>query len=360
MATKDVAPVPTEHMPRKVTRHDWLDPPTPEIPALPVPLLNAATSIVEKKLLFVGGYSPSLGKVVNSTAEFDINTRMWSALGVPQFPVPVSECSMVSIGNVHYVFGGTDGEKLSGDLWSITTQSNGDTRGTSWALLSRATSSNAEDATNGPSPRRSSSAAAGVLRGRAVLFVFGGFDGRRRKNDLWAFDVDSKAWEELYISGNLAPSPRDGATLVYNHVHTQLLLIGGFASSPLADMYSLSTIGSTDTDSFEWSIYRSENPPPPRFGSFGIIAGHYLVVGLGHDARGASGALYQMNLVDRSWTLCPTDGDDLDTRQDAAYAPSPDLKRITVIGGSTVDGRHLTSMVDIEFEKSELPTKSKK
>lgn len=348
----------TELIPRKVTRHDWLDPPTPEVPALPVPLLNACASIVDKKLLFVGGYSPSMGKVTNATAEFDFNTRMWSAVGMPQFPVPVSEAAMVSVGNSHFVFGGTDGSRLSGDLWVISTQPNGDARGSSWSLLTRA--SLTSDAIEGPCPRRSPSAAAGVLRGRAVVFVFGGFDGRRRRNDLWAFDVDAKAWEEVYISSGIAPTPRDGATLVYNHVHAQLLVIGGFAASPLADMYSLSTLGTSDTDSFEWSVYRTESPPPPRFGSFGLIAGHYLVVGLGHDSKGASGAIYQMSLVDRLWTICPTDGDDLDTRQDAAYAPSPDLKRITIIGGSTVDGRHLTSMVDIEFEKSETLVKTKK
>eukprot|EP00758_Cryptobia_borreli_P015208 Tbor_TRINITY_DN6001_c4_g2::TRINITY_DN6001_c4_g2_i1::g.11300::m.11300 len=336
---------------RKITKIDWMDPPPPQQSPLPIPLVNGVCSIVDKKVLYVGGYSPSSGGSVNATAEFDLNSRMWSSVNVPIFPRRISEAAMESVGCCHFLFGGWDDKVLYGDLWTLQTQSNGDARGSQWTL------SVVYSPNETPCPRRGHSMTAGILEEKATIFLFGGFNGKRRLSDLWALNVESMRWS-LISPGGL--SPRDRTVLRFDATQNCLLLFGGYTSSPNNDCYSMS-LSSTDIQ-MTWKKIISSNPPPPLYGSWSVVLGNLFIVGFGSSVDGPSKRIYQMHIVEKLWTIAAIEGLDPQAtgRCDATFGVSQDNKRAVLIGGTTSCNRYLTSMLDIEFDKSEPQAKTRK
>src|SRR5262245_33794727 len=57
------------------------------------------------------------------------------------------------------------------------------------------------------------------------IFLFGGQDNEP-KNDLWAYSLAQRRWEEIYVEGQ-KPAPRFGHTLVFDSLHRRLVVFGG-------------------------------------------------------------------------------------------------------------------------------------
>eukprot|EP00614_Pseudopedinella_elastica_P032607 CAMPEP_0172616726 /NCGR_PEP_ID=MMETSP1068-20121228/67006_1 /TAXON_ID=35684 /ORGANISM="Pseudopedinella elastica, Strain CCMP716" /LENGTH=165 /DNA_ID=CAMNT_0013422251 /DNA_START=26 /DNA_END=519 /DNA_ORIENTATION=- len=77
---------------------------------------------------------------------------------------------------------------------------------------------------SGPPPERRANHASATDPQGLALFIFGGWDGRRRLNDLHRLDTRTLTWSSCSPSGPL-PSPRAGMTLGW--VSGMLLLFGG-------------------------------------------------------------------------------------------------------------------------------------
>jgi len=62
------------------------------------------------------------------------------------------------------------------------------------------------------------------------LYIFGGWDGTKRLNDLFFLDTLTLTWTKVVVDGT-APSPRAGMSLT--NLNDKLLLFGGSGHSAL-------------------------------------------------------------------------------------------------------------------------------
>jgi hypothetical protein len=147
------------------------------------------------------------------------------------------------------------------------------------------------------------------IRYNTSVFVFGGFDGATRLNDLWELAVpfncsspasvvppanpnnavaaDGLAWRRVQATG-FQPTPRDGAALAADAVNRRLFLFGGFSTHRENDCYSF------DIETSLWTKLSLAPSPPCRFGSFAAISSNFALVGLGQDSKGPSNAMFQL------------------------------------------------------------------
>lgn len=97
--------------------------------------------------------------------------------------------------------------------------------------------------------------------GLIVLFggLFGGYDGRDRLNDTWAYNPRTDTWRNLRPGGALPPS-RGYAAMDYDAATKTLVLYGGFAGPRglLADTWTYDAAGN------RWSRVAPTAADPPR------------------------------------------------------------------------------------------------
>jgi hypothetical protein len=96
---------------------------------------------------------------------------------------------------------------------------------------------------------------------RAILF--GGRIGTLELGDLWQMTWDATAllvWQRLLPAGT-TPSPRWGAASVFDPVRRRIVVFGGFAGVPIADTWALSLAGEP-----RWTRIETRGlPPTARF-----------------------------------------------------------------------------------------------
>jgi len=127
-------------------------------------------------------------------------------------------------------------------------------------------------ATEGVPPPRRAIASAIFDPVRRRMLIFGGGPGEGSfptGNDVWALTLDgTPRWEELHPAGEL-PKPRDLHCAIYDPVRDRMLVFGGYASdNPPYGSYENSvwelTLGGTPT----WrALTPSGVPPSPRIGA---------------------------------------------------------------------------------------------
>src|SRR5579885_2352109 len=113
------------------------------------------------------------------------------------------------------IFGGWTGTSAFDDTWTYDSGTN------RWAKAS---------APRAPHPRWGASMAYDPATGMIVLFggLFGGYDGRDRLNDTWAYNPRTDTWRNLRPGGALPPS-RGYVAMDYDAATKTLVLYGGFA-----------------------------------------------------------------------------------------------------------------------------------
>lgn len=151
-------------------------------------------------------------------------------------------CVFDQAGNRFIIFGGWNGVSSQGDVWALSL----DAGGSKWRAL-RPT---------GPLPPARSEHAAAYDPIRNRMLVFGGVSGSGRKNDVWALVLsDPPYWKQMLPLG-VAPSPRQGSTMIYDPLRDRMLVFAGKTPSAQNDVYSL-TLDGTPT----WSML---DPPGTR------------------------------------------------------------------------------------------------
>ena len=105
-----------------------------------------------------------------------------------------------------------------------------------------------------PSPRVDGTIAYDSASQRVLLF--GGDDGAA-KNDLWAYSLASRSWQQLAPSG-AAPAPRFGHTVIFDPVRRRLVLFGGQARGFFSDVWAY------DVAANSWTQLAQEQAGPSR------------------------------------------------------------------------------------------------
>jgi outer membrane protein assembly factor BamB len=144
------------------------------------------------------------------------------------------------------MFGGFDGA-LRNDTWALSLSGE-----PTWSQI----------VAPGPPAPRGGHAAIFDPVGRRMI-VFGGYDETGpRSNEVWSLDLDGPpVWTQLFPLG-VAPAARSGGRLVYDGTRGRALLVCGYSTQFLSDVWALSLVGPP-----AWTaITPAGTPPAPREG----------------------------------------------------------------------------------------------
>ncbi|ORC85594.1 uncharacterized protein TM35_000342060 [Trypanosoma theileri] len=327
-------------------------------------VLSGAISCSEKKVYLCGGYDPRSACSLSQVAEFDFATKQWSK-GIP-LPEKVRDAAAIAFGDYCLVFGGWNDTSYCNNLWlfgpknqDASIANSKESVSFSWTLVRPSDVS--------PCARVCHSMVLGTMGGedetspQPVVYLFGGFDGERRLNDVWRLRLDpvlsggSAAWELVEAKSGTPPSPRDDAAVAFDAAGERLLVFGGFASSLRSDLHVLSLRGGANG----WTCEACVGVPSRRQRCVAAVTGGHLVVCLGEDERGAVGQLLQVTLTDRRWARLALERDDLAGRRGAVGCVSEKGRRVVLFGGGDPLHQH-TSLLELELDKGEASTARKR
>ena len=114
--------------------------------------------------------------------------------------------------NEIYVFRGGNGREYLNDLHAL------DARTYEWRRVQ----------TRGETPQQRANHSSAVLEETGELFIFGGWNGKERLNDIHVLDTSTSTWSRPDVGGDL-PYPRAGMTLTA--LRGRLYLFGGSGTS---------------------------------------------------------------------------------------------------------------------------------
>jgi hypothetical protein len=403
-----------EALHRKCTRTEWVDATSAAAAAGASPVagggshslkssptvnnvVSAAFGAIEKRAYLIGGVNPRTGKSLTQSLEFDMTTKVWSNLGA-WFPVPISDAPMVSCGSTLVLFGGWDDAAVMGDLWLVhnKVEEGGAVATGQWRRFPVGSGT-------GPSARRGHSMVASALRddGSFTVYVFGGFDGSRRLNDLWALEVTLStengavtpggSWTQLPSVGE-TPNARDACAFALDQQKQRLIVFGGFTvavdqgyytydlpatardtvspspaapavtTTPTGDAHPPSATPDSGSSIFQWTKRTFHVIPSRRQHIFGVCSHQYLLVLFGHDGKQTLSQICQLHMGEGKWSLAAFDGDEVEPRLTPSVCLAEGGKKVLIFGGQGPKGKYFSSLLELELEKCETvaPVKGKK
>jgi hypothetical protein len=180
------------------------------------------------------------------------------------------------------VFGGADEKMVLGDLWAL--------HGRTWKKL----------ADSGPAPRTFASLAYDSARRRLLLFggnrvLFGDGEDGTFLNDFWMWDGDG--WRR--IDGPNRPPPRAEAATAFDSDRNVLVLFGGHATR---DGERIIYGDTWEWDGDTWREFTVEGPSPRNGATMVYDPRRHAAVMFG--GRGASGETWEWN--GERWSLLTT------------------------------------------------------
>ncbi|TMW64004.1 hypothetical protein Poli38472_014709 [Pythium oligandrum] len=187
-----------------------------------------------------------------------------------------------------YVFGGTDRRRRQQDLFQF------DIATSSWSQVQ----------TRGALPPRRSGAL-GVVHDDK-MFIFGGYDGRDGNyfNDLYFFNFASLRWDEMPSSVAERPEARTDHIMVLHS--SSIYIFGGYnGSSRFNDLWEYSL------EKRKWSqVDAAGQVPSRRFGHSAVVheGKNRLIVFGGWDGRDTLNDLFEYNFDTKEWKRLTTIG----------------------------------------------------
>lgn len=183
-----------------------------------------------------------------------------------------------------FVYGGfsVEGTVIS-DLWEYKLESN------TWLRLPTPAASPANDRYYHPQDTGNKKPVVPVGRAEhtAVTYgnkmvVFGGYDGKRKLNDIYVFDFVTQRWSRPAIAEHNAPSRRcKHSAVLYKK---RMYITGGFQYKE-GDNYALTDMHALDLDTFVWSsILMGNSCPEALQGHKAVVCGDSMYV-LGGKVR---------------------------------------------------------------------------
>ncbi|KAG8784382.1 Negative regulator of mitotic exit [Serendipita sp. 405] len=212
---------------------------------IPPARVGHASALVSSVLIVWGGDTKQqdTDKQDEGLYLLNLGTREWTRVAT-RGPAPAGRYghSVAMVGSRFFVFGGqVDGEFLN-DLWSFDL--NTLKSAPLWELVRPAQG-------NEPPPRRTGHV---MLALDDTIYIFGGTDGSYHYNDTWAFDVNTRIWQELTCIGYI-PVPREGHAAAL--VDDVMYVFGGRGvdGKDLNDLaaFKITTLSKANKAGFSWN-----------------------------------------------------------------------------------------------------------
>lgn len=187
--------------------------------------------------------------------------------------------TIVSDSKFIYLFGGTDGQSRNNDLHRFDPQSK------TWALIS---------VTGSPPLSRSGSQCAIY---KSSIYFFGGYTKKDGEyfNDLHTFDIESSQWEEVKCSSPEQPLQRTDHTLsIYKD---SLYVFGGYDGKTRFNDLCIFNIPSRT-----WTIKQDPNYPTNRFGHSSVVCSDKLIIFGGWNGHITLNDVWLYSFQNDRWT----------------------------------------------------------
>jgi N-acetylneuraminic acid mutarotase len=255
----------------------------------------------DRKMIVYGGYD---GRILSDTYSLDLATLTWTKIvpstrGLPA-PRRYLHSATLAVGSTLagtalpdttlYIFGGTDGDSLQNDVYSLVLGSPDSRKKYTWNRF-------ATTATTRPSRRQAS----GLIYSAAdtSLAIFGGFDGTKYLNDVWSLSLTRGEWAKVTpATGSLIPSVRGGHAMVFDQSSRTLLVYGGWNGMQYyGDAWSISL--STLTGN-AWTQLATSGPEARFYPAFTFGAGG-LLIACGGGVGGALGDVWNLPAGAGAW-----------------------------------------------------------
>lgn len=206
------------------------------------------------------------------------------------------------------IFGGYDGHHRVNDLYfySFSRQT--------WSVRGNFVPAGQVNSASPPSPRD---------RHVAVVwsngfYIFGGFDGAQRVNDLHLFDMETNLWSRVAAQGT-APSPRHShAAVVYRDA---MYVFGGYDGSYRCDFHEF------NFTTRQWTLMPSGGDVPrPRYRGTCVVHDDKMILHGGHDGSRHLQDTFVYDFEGQTWSQLITDGP----------IPSPRDSHVAVVFGRSM------------------------
>jgi hypothetical protein len=175
----------------------------------------------DAQIIIIGGWLGSGPLAASDTWILDLssglNNLRWfqpPPRGTPPGPCNMHSADYISNRGEVYVFRGGNGREYLNDLHAL------DCVEYVWRVVR----------TNGVAPQQRANHSSAVLEDgtKSELFIFGGWNGSERLNDIFVLDTETSTWSEPRVGG-VKPHPRAGMTLTA--LRGKLYLFGGSGTS---------------------------------------------------------------------------------------------------------------------------------
>eukprot|EP01066_Platyproteum_vivax_P012941 Platyproteum_vivax@DN5889_c0_g1_i1.p1 len=125
------------------------------------------------------------------------------------------------------------------------------------------------------------------------LYVFGGYDGSNRVNDLWCFDASTFQWQEIDSKGAIPSARHSHCAVIHKH---KLYVFGGYDGNYRDDFYEFCL------NSEQWVIVQTKNPcPKARYRTSAVVHNNWIYIFGGHDGTKHLNDLHRYDIHTRMW-----------------------------------------------------------
>lgn len=218
-----------------------------------------------------------------------------------------------------------------------------------------------------PTSTSGASGGGGIPVVEPVLYLFGGFDGKRRLNDVWrlyirpSLEMKEAVWEEVTVKEGMLmkPSPRDDAAVAFAFASEKLYVFGGYDNALCNDLHVLELKDGKN----QWLDVPVLGPPTRRQGGIAAADENNVVLCMGCTSDQQSiPQLLQISLKENKWKILAVEQcvELLSERDGYVGCCGAGNKRLLFYGGGGGPTPFKTSMVEIELERTEPTTVSGK
>lgn len=295
-----------------------------------------------------------------------LHGQSWNRINTTNNPPPRSNASCIydAAANRIIIFGGRNLKGNLNDVWALNLSSN------VWQQIIPSGSA--------PPPRFTQNA---FFDSSSYRMIIWSGQGAELYNDVWALNLGSNTWQQLWPDGNVsgAPLKRYGTAAVFDPVSRRFTTFAGFTTSgrfedtwyfqvdslrwtdatnnfhpPLRclhtacriteqnkmivyggqNMGALDDIWSLDLAAFNWTNITPAVRPPARFFTSVIFAGGKAVIYGGHNGQTVLGDLWKFSISSGTWDSIPQGNVKPSARSSHTGVYIPQQDKMLLFGGA--------------------------